>query len=209
MAEETHDSIDLLRSSISTSSPSVLLTAALEPSPSLSLASYISFPQPSPAAPINLTKDTPTRYTSKVASTDEFYTLAHLWLAWTEKDRGVRDYLVKGQAEGVGYVSVADRRGVVEFLQGDNNGTGRVLGKGQDKGELIEVKTSSLVNNEYGLAALAPSTTAASATVESLPSALDHEAGPSRTVAPAKRKYETDVADREFCKQVSFAVQIR
>ncbi len=54
---------------------------------------------------------------------------------------------------------------------------------------------------------LAPATTAASATVESMPSALDStaEAGPSRQTAPAKRKYEVDVVDREFCRKVSLS----
>ncbi len=38
-------------------------------------------------------------------------------------------------------------------------------------------------------------------------SALDStaEAGPSRQTAPAKRKYEVDVVDREFCRKVSLS----
>jgi parafibromin len=56
----------------------------------------------------------------------------------------------------------------------------------------------------------APVPSAASATVESVSVALEAtaEAGPSK-VAPVKRKYEVDVADREFCKKVSpnFEVQ--
>lgn len=137
MAEETHDPIDLFKQSISTASIPTLLTAAQEPADTLALASYISFSQPSGES-INLTKDTPTRYTSKVGSSTEFYNVAQLWLAWTEKSSSVRDYLVKGQQGGVGYVSVADRRGVVEFLQGENDGSGRVIRKGQD-GELMRV----------------------------------------------------------------------
>lgn len=52
---------------------------------------------------------------------------------------------------------------------------------------------------------MAPAATAASSTVEAMPSVLDSatEAGPSRQTAPAKRKYEVDVGDREFCKKVS------
>lgn len=37
---------------------------------------------------------------------------------------------------------------------------------------------------------------------DGLASAVGAEAGPSKT-APAKRKYEVDVKDREFCKKVS------
>ncbi len=58
-----------------------------------------------------------------------------MWLAWTERELGVRDYLIKGQAAGVGYVSVADRREVVEYLNGEVDGAGRVVGKGEDAGE--------------------------------------------------------------------------
>jgi parafibromin len=174
MAEETHDPIDLLRQSISSSLPSVLLTAASEPTDTLSLAAYISFPQPT-GEPINLTKETPTRYTSKAGSTNEFYNVAQLWLAWTERESGVRDYLVKGQAGGVGYVSVADRRGVVEFLQSEEGVSDRVLPKGHDK--------------EKGK----------DSTAEGVAEAV--EAGPSK--APVKRKYEVDIKDREFCKKVT------
>ena len=129
-----HDPLDLFRQSISTALPPVLLTAASEPSPTLSLAAYISFPQSS-SAPINIPKDAPTRYTAKAGSGDEFYNLGQVWLAYTERESGVREYLIKGQAGGVGYVSVADRRGVVEFLVGENDGAGRVLAKGADEGE--------------------------------------------------------------------------
>lgn len=126
-ATPTHDPLDLLLASIRNDAPAQLLTAASEPTDSLSLATYISFP--SSAEPINLVKDTPTRYTSKAGSSNEFYSLAQIWLAWTERESGVRDYLVNGQAGGSGYVSVADRRGVVEFLQG-GDGAGRVQAKG-------------------------------------------------------------------------------
>lgn len=46
--------------------------------------------------------------------------------------------------------------------------------------------------------------TAVSAGPEGLPSALDSsaDAGPSRATVSVKRKYEVDVADREFCRKV-------
>lgn len=175
MSAETaaHDPLDLLIASIKSELPSQLVTAASEPTDTLSLATYISFPQQS-GEPINLVKDTPTRYTSKAGSLNEFYNLAQIWLAWTERESGVRDYLVKGQAGGSGYVSVADRRGVVEFLQG-GDGSGRV----RSKGDVGAVKEASAADGLPGT----------------------NEAGPSR--ATTKRKYEVDVKDREFCKKVS------
>lgn len=183
-----HDSLDVFRTAITTSLPPVLLTAASEPSPTLPLAAYISFPQSS-SSPINIPKDTPTRYTSRSESRDEFYSIGQLWLAWAERESNVRDYLVKGQAGGVGLVSITDRKGVVEYLSGDGDGGGRVVAKGYDP--------------------TAPIESAASATVEGLPSALEHvDAGPSKGNVLAKRKYEVDVVDREFCRKVGPSVSI-
>jgi len=123
-AMTTMDPLDLFRQAITASTSPTLLDAASEPAESLQLASYISFPT---EPPTNITKETATRYTSKADSKDEFYNIGQLWLAWTEKDAGVRDYLMKGQAGGVGYVGIADRRGVVEYLQGESDGGARIV----------------------------------------------------------------------------------
>ena len=127
------DPLDLFRQVIAASTPPTLLDAASEAAESLQLAAYISFPT---EPPTNITKETPTRYTSKADSKDEFYNIGQLWLAWTEKDAGVRDYLMKGQAGGVGYVGIADRRGVVEYLQGDSDGGARIVSSTTAEGEL-------------------------------------------------------------------------
>ncbi|WVF68538.1 hypothetical protein IAT40_003306 [Kwoniella sp. CBS 6097] len=180
------DPLDLLRQSILSSTPPTLLTESSSPASTLAEASFLSF-EPTPPltdSPISIPKDVPTRYTSKAGSRDEFYLIGQLWLAWSERESGVRDYLMKGQAGSIGYVAITDRRGVVEFLTGENKGAGRVLAKG-DQGQAGQVPS------------------AASATAEALPSALESaEAGPSRSAAPNKRKYEVDVADREFCKKL-------
>ena len=51
--------------------------------------------------------------------------------------------------------------------------------------------------------------TATSATAENLPIALESEAGPSKTTAPAKRKYEVNQADLDFCKKVRHLKDLR
>ncbi|WWC73546.1 uncharacterized protein I206_107518 [Kwoniella pini CBS 10737] len=180
------DPLQLLRQSIVSLILPTLLTSSSSPASSLGEASFISFPPVPPLtdSPTSIAKDTPTRYTSKAGTRDEFYNIGQLWLAWNERESGVRDYLMNGQAGGVGYVAITDRRGVVEFLTGESEATGRVL----KKGEQVEASTSA---------------TAASATAEALPSALQSsEAGPSKPAAPTKRKYEVDIADREFCKKL-------
>jgi parafibromin len=136
----TLDPLDLFRQSIRLSLPPLLLTTSSDPAPTLPLSTYISFPQPDNAAAISILKSTPTRYTSKPASdgvaSDEFYTLGQIWLAWTERESGVREYLMKGQTGGMGFVTMTDRRGVIEYLQGENEGGGRVVPVGGEIGEL-------------------------------------------------------------------------
>jgi parafibromin len=97
-------------------------------------------------------------------------------------------------------VSVADRRGVVEFLMGEGDGGGRVTAKGEVLGELRRgwEWDKQRADGER----VAPAITAASSVAEAVPLGLD-SAGMSKTAVPAKRKYEVDVVDREFCKRVS------
>ena len=133
----TADPLDLFRQSVAADKPPVLLTAASEPCDTLQLAAYVSFPLTSP--PTNFTKDTSTRYTSKADSKDDFYNVGQLWLAWTERDAGVRDYLMKGQQGEIGYVGIADRRGVVEYLRGESDGSGRIASSTKPQGELMRL----------------------------------------------------------------------
>lgn len=128
------DPLDLLRTSISQDLPATLQSDAGAPVDSLAAASVLSFPQPDGAEAVTVPKDAATRY-SRTDARSDFYSAGQLWLAWTERDTGVRDYLVKGQAAGVGYVAITDRRGVVDFLQGVSDGGVRVVAQGEDGGE--------------------------------------------------------------------------
>jgi parafibromin len=136
------DPLDLLLKSISNTSPPTLLTAASEPTDSLFAATYISFTDPSSSSPILIPKDASTRYTSRSESRTDSYTIGQLWLAWSERETGVREYLMKGQEEGGaaggGYVGIADRRGVVDYLEGRGNGAGRVISTREAGGASIQ-----------------------------------------------------------------------
>nr|ODN91090.1 parafibromin [Cryptococcus depauperatus CBS 7841] len=184
--EAQGDSLELLRMSILASTPPSLLTAASDPSPTLALASYLSFTRPGSSLPINIPKDAPTRFTSKAGSLQEFYNVGQLYLAWVERESGVRDYLMKGQAGGVGYVAITDRRVVVDYLTGAGDGAGRIVGTSTKGTQQQQVES------------------AASTTAETLPLSLvsDLSAGSSGPSAPVKRKYEVDVVDREFCRKL-------
>lgn len=131
----TTDPLDLLRRSISSDLPATLKTASGEDTDSLAAAASLSFPQAS-GEPVVVSKDTPTRY-SRSDAKDDSYTIGQLWLAWTERDTGIRDYLVKGQAAG-GFVAITDRRDVVLYLQGASDGGARVLGAGEEGRFIIQ-----------------------------------------------------------------------
>lgn len=133
------DPLDLLRKSISDNLPAVLIGDGGAPADSITAATSLSFPQASGEA-VTIPKDAPTRYARSDARED-FYNVGQLWLAWTEREAGVRDYLQKGQAAGVGYVAITDRRGVVDFLQGSTDGGVRVRGAGGD-GKLNNIEYS-------------------------------------------------------------------
>ena len=200
MSEDDHDPLDFLQTAISTSTLPTLLTAALEPCESLSLAAYLSFPSPSSAERINLTKTRPTRF-ARTDERDDFYTLGQLWLAWTERQSAIRDYMEKFRAEGEVIVAWIDKKIVADYLEGTNTKTSRVVpkdadGKGQKEHGVHWIPLTLIT------AVLDPATTSVSATAEALPTELDSVAGPSRPAAVAKRKYEVNQADLEFCKKV-------
>jgi parafibromin len=124
MAEQ--DPLVLLRAAITSDEPPKLLTGAQEATESFNDAASLSFT----SASVTLAKDTPTRYTAKANSTTGFYNVGQLYLAWLERQAPLREYMMKAQGSGVGYVTTLDRRGVVEYLTGVSDGAGRVIDVG-------------------------------------------------------------------------------
>lgn len=175
------DALDLLQQSIAADSPATLVTATGEQTDSIADAASLSFAQPS-ADPVVLPKDASTRYWRSDARTD-YYTLAQLWLAWTERDSNLREYREKAAAFNVGAIAIADRLGVLNFLRGLADGGERVEAKGDGEG-----------GAEGQVSVSATATAAAPAPAE---------AGPSRPAQP-KRKYQVNTTDREFCKKVGW-----
>ena len=123
------DPLELLLAAITTNEPPQLLTASNEPTESFGEAASLSFK----TAEVTLPKDTPTRYSAKAGSTTEFSNVGQLLLAWLERQAALREYMMKAQGSGVGYVTTLDRRGVVEYLTGQSDGAGRVLQLGAGK----------------------------------------------------------------------------
>lgn len=75
-------------------------------------------------------KSTSTRYKK---STTEQYSLEAIYLAWTLRTASVADYMrqVKEHGLHVGFVSVTDRKGVVEWLEGKGSDTNLVSSGGK------------------------------------------------------------------------------
>lgn len=137
----THDPLDVLRFAISAQLPISLLTAALEPTDSIKLATYISFPPaaaPGASDPVRLAKDAATRYTARADATSEFYTLAQLYLAWVGREDGVVDYMKRATEGGAGNVAIADRRVVVDILLGTEGAEARAGSRLKSKREASE-----------------------------------------------------------------------
>ncbi|KAI0046442.1 RNA polymerase II-associated protein [Auriscalpium vulgare] len=81
------------------------------------------------SAALTLPKSTPTRLrkpgaastaTDPTEQSDAFFTLGAVWLAWQLRDAGGADYMKQAREAGlaVGFVSVTERKGIVEWLEG-------------------------------------------------------------------------------------------
>jgi parafibromin len=94
------------------SSAEITFTNSNGLTPTLSSATHIQL-----APGVSFTKDTPTRYKK---SPTEQYTLEAVYLAWSLRGSSVGDYMkqVKEHGLAIGFVSVTDRKGVVEWLEG-------------------------------------------------------------------------------------------
>ncbi|KAH7918857.1 CDC73-domain-containing protein [Leucogyrophana mollusca] len=138
---------------------------------------------------LSLPKSTPTRYT-KPGSPTECYSLEAVYLAWLLRDAQGAEYVKQARELGlaVGFVSVTERKTVVEWLEGralDQTQGGRILP--------LEAESTTPPGTP-------PPSTAALA---STPSA----ATPKHTHAPAadsptKRRYVADPQDVEVVKRI-------
>ena len=112
------DPLLALRHAIKSKSPITYLIHG-EPAPTLLAATHLSL---SPA--ITLQKSSPTRYTkpgvSNSSSAADVYTLEAVYLAWLLRDAPGAEYMRQARESGltVGFVSVTERKSVVEWLEG-------------------------------------------------------------------------------------------
>jgi parafibromin len=119
----TNDPLQSLRQAIQSRSSINYADASGASSPSLASATHLVL---SPT--LSLAKSGPTRYLKPGASKD-FFSLEAIYLAWLLRDAPGADYMKQARENGlaVGFVSVTERKGVVDWLEGRGGGEERVV----------------------------------------------------------------------------------
>lgn len=113
----TTDPLLALRDAIKTKSAvSYLVDDA--PTPMLQSSTHISIPTAG-TEPLVVLKSTPSRF-RKPSSSTEFYTVGSVLACWLFREAGAAEYMRACREAGyaVGFVSVTERKGVVEWLEG-------------------------------------------------------------------------------------------
>ena len=124
------DPLLTLQQAIKTKSP-ITYANGSEPSSSLLSATHLVF---SPTC--SILKSSPTRYrkpglsasTEPVSSPQDFFSIEAIYLAWAFRDASGAEYIKQARENGlVGFVSVTERKSVVDWLVGNVIEDERVL----------------------------------------------------------------------------------
>ncbi|KAL4065086.1 RNA pol II accessory factor, Cdc73 family-domain-containing protein [Scleroderma yunnanense] len=181
----TSDPLLVLRQAIKSKTPITYLHNS-EPTPTLPGATHISL------GPTTLPKSTPTRYSkpgvSNASSSTDFYTFEAIYLAWLLRDAPGAEYMKQARENGlaVGFVSVTERKTVVEWLEGKAGDLGRI------KPLVTESTTPPGTPPHSSIAVLTPSAT---------PKRAAHLHAPD-AISPSKRQYVADAQDAGVVKRI-------
>jgi parafibromin len=77
---------------------------------------------------ISLPKSSPTRYRKPGTSSSDFFSVEAVYLAWLLRDAPGAEYMKQARENGlaVGFVSVTERKGVVDWLEGKTADSDRI-----------------------------------------------------------------------------------
>ncbi|KAH7884842.1 RNA pol II accessory factor, Cdc73 family-domain-containing protein [Phlebopus sp. FC_14] len=188
MDPASNDPLFALRQAIRSKS-SITYLNNNEPTTSLLNATHLSL-----GPSLSLPKSSPTRYTKpgvpSASSPTDFYTLEAIYLAWLLRDAPGAEYMKQARESGlaVGFVSVTERKSVVEWLEGKAQNDERIKPLAP-----AESTTPPGTPPHAGTVSAAPSTT---------PKRATHGHGPDATTSPTKRRYVTDAQDAEVVKRI-------
>lgn len=109
------DSLQCLRQAIKSRQP-ITYANADGPCTSLVTATHLVL---SPS--VSLTKSSPTRYRKPGSSSSDFFSVEAVYLAWLLRDAPGAEYMKQARESGlaVGFVSVTERKNVVDWLEGN------------------------------------------------------------------------------------------
>ncbi|KAI9570684.1 RNA pol II accessory factor, Cdc73 family-domain-containing protein [Boletus coccyginus] len=148
------------------------------------------------SAAVTLPKSSPTRYTkpgvSSPSSTADVYTLEAVYLAWLLRDAPGAEYMRQARESGltVGFVSVTERKSVVEWLEGKVADLERIR---PSVCVVVESTTPpGTPPRRAGATSAAPSTTPKHASYSLV----------TDTMSPGKRRYVADAQDMEVVKRI-------
>ncbi|TFK25744.1 RNA polymerase II accessory factor [Coprinopsis marcescibilis] len=191
------DPLSALQQAIKSSTP---ITYSTSPSPqdtcsSLLLASHIVF------GSSTFPKTALTRYRKPGSNANtvngaDVYSLEALYVAWLLQDANAADYMKQTREHGLaasGFVSVTERKKVVEWLKGTGGDESRIIPFGS---AAAEGESTTPPGTPLGKFASLPQTATPSKNARSSTTAA------TSTSSPAKRRYVPDNADIEVVKKI-------
>ncbi|KAF5367386.1 hypothetical protein D9758_003753 [Tetrapyrgos nigripes] len=205
-AMSSSDALLSLRSAIQSKASVSFANGDGSPVQDLASATNIVLP-PSNSFP----KSTPTRLRE---GTNEFYTLEAVYLAWLLRNASSAEYVKQVRDNGVptGFVSVTERKGVVDWLEGNVvDFPGRIASAlpasaVSTSGAAPESTTPPGTPPRSSFAASLPSTsqqkTSSTSTFTSSLSTSGLPSSSTASTSPQKRRYVPDTADAEAVKRI-------
>ncbi|THH21489.1 hypothetical protein EW146_g112 [Bondarzewia mesenterica] len=170
------------------------------PSPTLLLATHLQL-----SDTLTLPKSTPTRL-RRPGSTesdpsvhpDTFFSLEAVYLAWLSRDATGAEYMRQARDSGlaVGFVSVTERKNVVEWLEGKVSHLDNVVPAITESTTPPGTPPPAAYFRTHGR------TDAFSSFPQSSSSSHAHHAGHGDMFSPSKRRYVPDVQDLEVVKKI-------
>ncbi|OJA11911.1 hypothetical protein AZE42_06132 [Rhizopogon vesiculosus] len=199
--DSTSDPLLALRQAIKTKTP-ITYSADSEPTTSLLAATHIVL---SPT--LSLPKSTSTRYSkpgTSASSPSDFFTIEAVYLAWLLRDAPVAEYMKQARENGlaVGFVSVTERKSIVEWLEGKINDLKRIVSiAGVWHASLVLGFVSEVLAAEESTTPPGTPPHPGAATLPlTTPKRATHTA--DTTTSPSKRRYVPDQQDVEVVKRI-------
>lgn len=130
------DALLALRDAIKSHSQITYATPTGTTAPTLLAATSLVIPL---SPPVTLAKSTPTRFrksgaphtsTDPIATPNDFFTVEAVYLAWLLREAPGAEYMKQARENGlvVGFVSVTERKGLVDWLEGRASEHQQIIG---------------------------------------------------------------------------------